>query len=166
MFKDEKDGVYATLFKSKDKVIDIPVSDDKILMVSVDINKDSLIVLATTISKREPDVTAETTSLVVKPGTWLEKAYIKVISESLQGTEYERVYQRLAGVANGRYVKRIFYKNVILAGLRAEGFTTPFDKFLEKVVYATVEELETMLDIIRNEYSRSIFTVIKELLRK
>lgn len=165
MFKDEKDGVYATLFKSKDKVIDIPVSDDKILMVSVDINKDSLIVLATTISKREPDVAAETTSLVVKPGTWLEKAYIKVISESLQGTEYERVYQRLAGVANGRYVKRIFYKNVILAGLRAD-FTTPFDKFLEKVVYATVEELETMLDIIRNEYSRSIFTVVKELLRK
>lgn len=166
MFKDEKDGVYATLFKSKDKVIDIPVSDDKILMVSVDINKDSLIVLATTISKREPDVTAETTSLVVKPGTWLEKAYIKVISESLQGTEYERVYQRLAGVANVRYVKRIFYKNVILTGLRAEGFTTPFDKFLEKVVYATVEELETTLDIIRNEYSRSIFTVVKELLRK
>ena len=166
MFKGEKDGVYATLFKSKDKVIDIPVSDDKILMVSVDINKDSLIVLATTISKREPDVTAETTSLVVKPGTWLEKAYIKVISESLQGTEYERVYQRLAGVANGRYVKRIFYKNVILAGLRAEGFTTPFDKFLEKVVYATVEELETTFDIIRNEYSRSIFTVVKELLRK
>ena len=166
MFKDEKDGVYATLFKSKDKVIDIPVSDDKILMVSVDINKDSLIVLATTISKREPDATAETTSLVVKPGTWLEKAYIKVISESLQGTEYERVYQRLAGVANGRYVKRIFYKNVILTGLRAEGFTTPFDKFLEKVVYATVEELETTLDIIRSEYSRSIFTVVKELLRK
>ena len=166
MFKDEKDVVYAILFKSKDKVIDIPVSDDKILMVSVDINKDSLIVLATTISKREPDVTAETTSLVVKPGTWLEKAYIKVISESLQGTEYERVYQRLAGVANGRYVKRIFYKNVILTGLRAEGFTTPFDKFLEKVVYATVEELETTLDIIRNEYSRSIFTVVKELLRK
>lgn len=166
MLKDEKDWVYATLFKSKDKVIDIPVSDDKILMVSVDINKDSLIVLATTISKREPDVTAETTSLVVKPGTWLEKAYIKVISESLQGTEYERVYQRLAGVANGRYVKRIFYKNVILAGLRAEGFTTPFDKFLEKVVYATVEELETTLDIIRSEYSRSIFTVVKELLRK
>ena len=166
MFKDEKDGMYATLFKSKDKVIDIPVSDDKILMVSVDINKDSLIVVATTISKREPDVTDETTSLVVKPGTWLEKAYIKVISESLQGTEYERVYQRLAGVANGRYVKRIFYKNVILAGLRAEGFTTPFDKFLEKVVYATIEELEATLDIIRNEYSRSIFTVIKELLRK
>ena len=166
MLKDEKDWVYATLFKSKDKVIDIPVSDDKILMVSVDINKDSLIVLATTISKREPDVTAETTSLVVKPGTWLVKAYIKVISESLQGTEYERVYQRLAGVANGRYVKRIFYKNVILTGLRAEGFTTPFDKFLEKVVYATVEELETTLDIIRNEYSRSIFTVVKELLRK
>ena len=166
MFNDEKDVVYAILFKSKDKVIDIPVSDDKILMVSVDINKDSLIVLATTISKREPDVTAETTSLVVKPGTWLEKAYIKVISESLQGTEYERVYQRLAGVANGRYVKRIFYKNVILTGLRAEGFTTPFDKFLEKVVYATVEELETTLDIIRNEYSRSIFTVVKELLRK
>ena len=166
MFKDEKDGMYTALFKSSDKVIDIPMSDDKILMVSVDIDKDSLIVLATTISKHRPDVTAATTSLVVKPGTWLEKAYIKIISESLQGTEYERVYQRLAGVANGRYVKRIFYKNVILAGMRSEGFTTPFDKFLEKVVYATVEELEATLEIIRNEYSRSIITVVKELLKK
>lgn len=154
-------GFLTALYNSPTKTLTIPVDAQpplQVKLIPTGLTGSDIKIIATNYSG---GISQEAT---VKGGGDLEKAISKVLANSLLGMEYEHVYNRLVGIITPRRARHVYYHTMILYGLENTD-NMPYDKFIEKVVYETVAVLVDRLEEIKDEYSRPILTIVKELLK-
>ena len=79
---------------------------------------------------------------------------IRILSTLLANTEYDLFLNRMLGLYNRRFIKRLFYKQLLIIAMNNEPLE--YSVFFKKLVNVVLTTILTKIDSIRKEYKISL----------